>query len=178
MTMERPTRNRDASRIFAAISEQEAAMARLREDEPDFTREEPVELKVVPAEPTISEEEAMALVEENLLDICVEYPDLNSCGYGRPYSHYYKRHPTLDEQCHVRWLFTHKAEIAACIRWLSCPDRVVLPKFTQNNTYGLKHRMEDQTGQYVGNSEMIAAFLILGLPIDLDDYNPRVLVVA
>jgi len=123
----------------------------------------------------VTEDGARSIVRDRLLRVMADYPDLNPHGYGEPAPFYTDR--GFCATCDAHYLLNYEEEIAYCICWLLSPERVVDTEF-RHNTYGLKHRMEDQTGKYVGNGEMIAAFLILGLPIRLDDFNPAVQVAS
>ena len=118
----------------------------------------------------LTERKANLLVESRLLDVLVEHPMLTDCGYGVS---------SYDDisNCSQANLIKDKDDIVRCVRWLTRKSRQSARDFC-TTTYGLKHRMEDDTDRYVGNGEMIAAFLLLGLPIELDGFNPRVRVYA
>lgn len=115
-------------------------------------------------------EVAEDLVSRRLPAIMAEYPLLNPHGWGEPFSHY-----GFCANCDRDELLRYSSNIAYAVCWLSSENRIIRHDFC-TSTYLLKHRMEDRTGRYVGNGEMIAAFLILGLPIRLDDFNPAVTV--
>lgn len=118
------------------------------------------------------------LVAQRLPLVMAEHPDLNPSGYGNPEPYgpggryFYCATDTHD------LMYRYVNEIAFAVCWLAAEGRIVQHEWTQNNTYGLKHRMADATGKYIGNGEMIAAFLVLDWPIQLDDFNPAVLVKA
>jgi len=110
-----------------------------------------------------------SVTQERLDAVLDEYPALNANGYGSPRGYDYD---TVAGRERLRELL---GEVRHCVAWLATQKWQKRLSKRSASSYALKHAAE-RVGEvgYVCNGALIAAALIVGVPIRLDDLNPRI----
>lgn len=114
-------------------------------------------------------QEPAHITQADLDAVLDKHPHLNDNGYGRPRGYDYD---TDAGHKRLRGLLDQVQHCAAYLRSQPWQTRLTARSMS---SYGLKHAAE-RWGEfgYVCNGAMIAAALILGVPIKLDGLNPQI----
>jgi hypothetical protein len=105
----------------------------------------------------------VVVTEETLARLLEEYPLLNQNGMGASYATR-GRAEREAEIARYRERFTDRsAQVQLCADWL-CRQRWNIRPGENFTSYGLKHIVEEETGQYVSNGDFIAAAILVGVP--------------
>lgn len=110
-----------------------------------------------------------------LVQVMAEHPLLNYFGYGRGIGVCLTDLDTLREQLRSDYALS---EIRIAVGYLEPLPRLGPHSRKWSSSYTLKHRAEDTVSGYVSNGALIAAALILGIPIKtpVDSPNPLIAV--
>ncbi|MGD6743006.1 hypothetical protein ACOKM3_14310 [Streptomyces sp. BH106] len=109
-----------------------------------------------------------AITQEALDAVLDAHPKLNDNGYGAARGYDY------DTEAGHQRLRGLLGEVQQCADWLHAQPWQSRLTSRSITSYGAKHAVERAGADYVCNGALIAAALILDMPIKLEGLNPRI----
>ncbi|MBM9622227.1 hypothetical protein ACFQ60_15290 [Streptomyces zhihengii] len=110
-----------------------------------------------------------AITQSDLDQLMTAHPTLTSEGYGRSTLVPADKEPDLRAD-----LASDLTSVQQAADWIGELGWTSATSDDSPSSYHLKHVMEEATGRYVTNGALIAAALLVGVPVKLDGLNPPI----